>query len=186
MADNLHQQGITTARFDRDSDIGKGVFCRVRGGSVVRGEIVQLDIGATDQGSTAAIIGGTAIGTDGTGAVADSGHMATVIPVPDTTADTSRTAIYGVVTSLGTTADNATCRVVFGIKDVGVFVKVLAAAAIDAGDALVVDSHTVAGVGSVNDAGVGKVVAFAVAATSGAGLTTVLFNGISGYGFVQT
>ena len=38
----------------------------------------------------------------------------------------------------------------------------------------------------INDAGVGKVVAFAVADTSAAGLTTVLFNGITGYGFIQT
>lgn len=186
MADNLHPQGVTTARFDRDSDIGKGVLCRLRGGSAVRGEIVQLDIGATDQGTTAAIIGGTDIGTNGSGAVADSGHMATVIVVPDTTSDSSRTAIYGVVNSLGTTSDNETCRVVFGAKEYGVFIKALAAAAIDNGDALVVDSHTVAGVGGLDDAGVGKVVAFATADTSAAGLTTVLFNGVSGFGFRQT
>jgi hypothetical protein len=182
MADNLHGQGIVTARFDRDSDVGKGILCRVRNGSVVRGEIVQLDIGATDALTTAAIIGGVSVG----GAALASGHMATVITVPDTTSDTSRTAIYGVVNSLGTTADDATCHVIFGQKEYGVFVKALAAAAIDKGDALVVDSHTVAGVGGLNDAGVGKVVAFATADTSAAGLTTVLFNGISGFGFVQT
>ena len=182
MADNLHGQGITTARFDRDSDIDKGILCRVRGGSVVRGEIVQLDIGATDALTTAAIIGGVSIGTT----TAASGHMATVIPVPDTTSNTSRSAIYGVVNSLGTTADDATCYVIFGQKEYGVFVKALSAAAIDKGDALVVDSHTVASVGGLNDAGVGKVVAFATANTSGAALTTVLFNGISGFGFVQT
>lgn len=184
MSDNLHPTGVTTKRFDRDSDIDKGVLCRVRGGSVVRGEIVQLDIGATDAGTTVAIIGGVSLGTES--GTADSGHMATVIPVPDTTSDTSRSQIYGVVNTLGTTADNGLCRVVFGAAEYGVFVKALAAAAIDNGDALVVDSHTVAGVGGLNDAGVGKVVALATADTSAAGLTTVLFQGISGFGFVQT
>lgn len=184
MADNLHPQGVTTKRFDRDSDIGKGVLCRVRGGSVVRGEVVVLDIGATDADTTVAIIGGVDIGTED--GATDSGHMATVVPVPDTTSDTSRSDLYGVVNSTGTTADNGLCRVIFGAAEYGVFVKVLSAAAIDNGDRLVVDSHTVAGVGSVNDAGVGKVVALATADTSGAALTTVLWKGVSGFGFVQT
>lgn len=184
MADNLHPTGVTTKRFDRDSDIGKGVLCRLRGGSVVQGEIVQLDIGATDADTTLAIIGGVGLGTED--GATDSGHMATVIPVPDTTSDTTRTAIYGVVNSSGTTADNGTCRVLFGAAEYGIICKALGAAALTTGATLVVDSHTVAGVGSLNDSGVGKVVGFAVGALSAAGLTTVLFNGVSGYGFDQT
>lgn len=184
MADNLHPTGITSKRFDRDSDIGKGVLCRVRGGSVVRGEIVQLDIGATDDDTTLSIIGGVGLGTED--GATDSGHMATVIPVPDTTLDTTRTAIYGVVNTLGTTADNGLCHVVFGAAEYGVLVKALGAAALTTGATLVVDSHTVSGVGSLNDAGVGKVVGFAAGALGAAGLTTVLFNGVSGYGFDQT
>jgi hypothetical protein len=185
MADNLHQQGLTTARFDRDQDLGKGTLCRLRGGSAIRGEIVQLDIGATDADTTQAIIGGVDIGTeDGT---TDSGHMATVIPVPDTTAVVARCAIYGVVNSAGTTADNGECRVIFG-TGMGVFVRVLVADAIDEGDTLVVDSHTLGGgsfVGAVNDAGTGKVVAYATATVAAGGttvLTTVLWNGVQGYG----
>lgn len=184
MADNLHGVGVTTARFDRAQDVGKGIKCRVRGGSVVYGEVVVLDVGGTDTDTTVAIIGGVDLGTED--GATDSGHMATVIPVADTTSDTSRSDIYGVVTSSGTTADNGTCTVVFGSKEFGVFVEILAAAAIDAGDRLVVDSHTVSGVGSVNDAGVGKVVAIAVNSTGAAGLATALFNGVSGFGFVQT
>jgi hypothetical protein len=77
--------------------------------------------------------------------------------------------------------------VIFG-TGMGVFVRVLVADAIDEGDTLVVDSHTLGGgsfVGAVNDAGTGKVVAYATATVAAGGttvLTTVLWNGVQGYG----
>ena len=184
MTDNKSGIGLNVYRADTKG-VALGHLCRVRNGAVVVGEVVTLDIGAVDAGTseTLALI---TLGTSGSGAVADSGHTTTVLPAAAVTVG----AIVGV--ALEAAADNATARVEFGIRDIGTIVTacVLVDATATKGARLVVSASTYGLFTSVA-ATVGPVYAIlleAATADDGSGPSAtvnrkkVLLRGIGGYG----
>jgi hypothetical protein len=187
MADNLSGYGVTTQRADITTG-GRGKLMRLRGGSVLRGELVQINLSASDGDCTAlANLGAVDLGSeDGT---TDSTPFGTVIPL----AAATEGQILGV--ALHAAADDAELRVEFGACEFGAIVQMLVeidTAAVAAGDELVADSTTVTGtVGVGTPGGVGKIIAIALEASAAAAATssdliTVLFKGVSGFGFRET
>jgi hypothetical protein len=185
MSDNTSGVGLNVYRADT-KPVGVGHLCRVRNGAIVRGHVVTLDIGAADVG-TSETLGLLDIGTDGSGAVADSGHMSTVLPAAAVTVG----AIVGVALELA--ADNATAHIEFGVRDVGTIVTalVLVDATATKGAALVVTASAGYGCFSSVAATVGPVYAILLEAataddTFGPAATVnrkkVLLKGVGGYG----
>jgi len=187
MSDNISTVGVTIYRADTKAK-GFGHKCRVRTDAVIRGEVVKLDIAAADQG-TSETIGLIDLGTDGTGAVADSGHTATVLPILAATT----AGVVGV--ALEAVADNGVGHFEFGIREVGTVVRalVLVDAASTKGAELI--ATAAGGYGILTPASVGVIYGIlleAATADDGSGpsasynLKRVLFRGVGGYGFRQT
>ena len=187
MSDNLASTGVTAYRADT-KPAGMGHRVRVRGDALILGEVCKLDIAAADQG-TSETIGLLSLGTDGTGAVADSGHLGTVLPIGAATT----AGVVGV--ALAAIADNAAGHVEFGIRDVGTIVTALVV--VDAGSTKGAELIATAagGYGVLTPLSVGVIYGIlleAATADDGSGpssaynLKKVLLRGVGGYGFRQT
>lgn len=187
MADNFSGYGVTTQRTDVTTG-GRGKMMRLRGGSVLRGELVQINLSASAGDCTyLSNLGAIDLGSED-GAI-DSTPLGTVIPL----AAATEGQILGV--ALHAAADDAELRVEFGATEFGTITQMLVeidTAAVAAGDELVADSATVTGtVGVGSPGGVGKIIAIALedsatASANASDLITVLFKGVSGFGFRES
>lgn len=182
--DNLNENGIAVRRYDMDG--AKGRKCRLRGGLVIKGEIVEMDLGGADAGTSIVNIAGKDLGTADAATLSDA--FCTVRPLQGA----AEGKILGV--ALADAADDAEVDVCFGDSEFGDIVKMYVerdTEAVAAGNELVADSTTVTGLGLGSPGGVGKVIAIALEASAAAGasgrsLIRVLFKGVSGFGFRQT
>jgi hypothetical protein len=186
MSENLSSTGISVVpMFARAKSHGR--LFRVRGDAMIAGEVGKVDLASADAGTTESI-GSNAIGTSGSGSVADSGDLATMLPVGGATA----AGVVGV--ALEAVADNATGMFAMGDRGDGDIVEglVLVDAGSTRGAELVVTAA--GGYGIFTPGGVGAIYGIlleAATADDGSGpsasynLKKVLFRKAP-FGFRQT
>ncbi len=169
--DNLAKAGLSFRRADRSMP-GRGTTMRLRGGAIVKGELVRVDITSGDAltNTDYKVID---LGTETTA----SSPLATVVKVS--------AAVEGdiVGVALESAADDALVRVEFGQGGIPVIVEALA------GDTVTVGQQLCAATDArLDPAGtpVGKVLGLALEAGSNGSLIDVLFYGNAGNGFHQT
>jgi len=172
MADNLAKAGLSFRRADR-SKPGFGTTMRVRGGAVVKGEIVRVDTTSTDA-LTNTDYDNIDLGSE----TVASSPLATVIKASAAT----EFEILGVALENG--ADDGLIRVEFAQGGTPVIVEALAGDTITVGLGLMCAAD--ARLDPTTGAVVGKVIAIALEGGSNGDLIDVLFFGNAGCGFSQT
>lgn len=173
MADILMETGLGVKRTDTKQG-ANGRLMRMRGALTRQGDIVQVDLAASDADTDATPIGAKDLGTaDG---ATNGSNLASVVQAGAGVEG----QIVGV--ALAAVADNDELRVEFGDPEFGTITKARSAGAFAVGAELVTAAN-----GELQSGGVGKIVAIALEAASGADeLVTVLFQGTHGFGFRQT
>jgi hypothetical protein len=169
--ENLAKAGLAFRRADRSLP-GLGTTMRLRGGAIVKGELVRVDVTSGDAltNTNYKVID---LGTETTA----SSPLATVVKVTAA----SEGDIIGV--ALESASDDALVRVEFAQGGMPVIVEALA------GDTVTVGLQLVAATDArLDPAGtpVGKVLAIALEGGSDGSLIDVLFFGNAGNGFHQT
>jgi hypothetical protein len=172
MGENLARAGITFRRADR-SRPAFGTTMRLRGGAIVKGEIVRVDTTSTDA-LTNTDYDNIDLGSE----TVASSPLATVIKASAAT----EFEILGV--ALESAADDALVRVEFAQGGIPVIVEALAGDTITVGLGLMCAAD--ARLDPTTGAVVGKVIAIALEAGSDGSLIDVLFYGNAGTGFSQT
>lgn len=187
MSENLSTTGLSVVPiWDRPKTHGK--LYRVRGDAMIKGEVGEVDYASADQGTTDSI-GSNALGTDGTGAVADSGDLSTILPVGGAVAGGT------LAIALEPVADNATGYFAEGDRGDGDIVQALVL--VDAGSTrgAKLCATAAGGYGILTPGGVGAIYAIlleaatsddgSVSGTSSYNLKKVLFRKTP-FGFRQT